>query len=235
MILILSDIHANLSALEAVLKEAYRKYDITALILLGDIVNYGMRPNETICRIKKIQTPAIANIWGNHEEAVIYRKYERFSSRRGAECAMYTTERLSPDSKKYITSEMNPSGFEEFTIGSLTCLAVHGSPDDFFWKSISPSRAREGYSTFDVVFSGHSHIPHYFETCDKECERKTVFINPGSVGQPRNLNPRAQYSVFDSENMQFFFCCAEYDIALEQGLYNDDIHPYYKERLSRGT
>ena len=65
--------------------------------------------------------------------------------------------------------------------------------------------------------------------------KKTVFINPGSVGQPRNHNPRAQYAILDTETGECQLLSAEYDIAYEQSLYQEEIDPFYKERLERGV
>ena len=70
-IAVLSDIHANLSALQSVLKDIREHAEIDAYILLGDIVNYGMRPNEVIAELEQLDKPILANIWGNHECAMV--------------------------------------------------------------------------------------------------------------------------------------------------------------------
>ena len=90
------------------------------------------------------------------------------------------------------------------------------------------------------MLSGHSHIPHLFEMMYPaerplyRNRRRTVFVNPGSVGQPRNHNPRAQYAYLDIAADTVHFNSVEYDIDLEQSLYTPDIDPFYRERLTRG-
>ena len=90
------------------------------------------------------------------------------------------------------------------------------------------------YESFDFVFSGHTHVPHLRYVFDKKTGRKTVFVNPGSVGQPRNCNPLAQYAVVDLENYAVSFEGVSYDIVKEQELFNEELHSYYRERLSKG-
>ena len=137
-IIILSDIHANLTALNRVLDCA----DLNAMdrvVLLGDIIDYGPRSNEVIERLLELdENKILVNIWGNHEQAVAKDYYERFSSERGKLCAKHTRSGLSERSFAYIRN-MNTKGFQEFDISGKHCLAVHGSLEDVFWKSIDLS------------------------------------------------------------------------------------------------
>ncbi|MDR3243597.1 MAG: metallophosphoesterase family protein, partial [Elusimicrobiota bacterium] len=93
---------------------------------------------------------------------------------------------------------------------------------------------------YDYALFGHSHIPLYFEkyfTVNNQSMRnkkKTVFINPGSVGQPRNHNNRACYAVLDTISGRLHLNNVEYDIAFEQKLYNAKVDEFYKTRLERG-
>ena len=83
---------------------------------------------------------------------------------------------------------------------------MHGSIEEVFWESIVPEEKHIGYEKYDFVISGHSHRSHVFSEFyydNNEImrnEKKTVFLNPGSVGQPRNHNPRAQYAIWDTNN-----------------------------------
>jgi len=69
--IVLSDIHGNLSALQAVLDDATKKYTVDGIIILGDLIDYGMRSNEVISEIQKLSYPIMVNLWGNHEKAVM--------------------------------------------------------------------------------------------------------------------------------------------------------------------
>ena len=240
-ILIMSDIHGNLSALEAVLKQENSR-QIEGMILLGDLIDYGPRSNEVIKRIQEISKSQIkVNIWGNHEKAIMESDDSRFSSERGKKSMAYTSRQLSENSKNYLEQEMRKEGYSEFELEGKKCLAVHGSREDFFWKSISHEERKEEYAAYDIVFSGHSHIPHYFEhfypmeNSVYRGKKKTVFINPGSVGQPRNHNPNAQYAVLDTETMTVRMCGVSYDIEKEMDLYSEEIDYFYKERLKLGV
>lgn len=239
MYLILSDIHGNLSSLRSVLNDATSKYKINSIILLGDLIDYGMRSNEVVDFISKIEIPIISNIWGNHENAIMNNNYSNFSAERGVKSAIRTSNILTSATKNYINTQMNNSGFEEILLGNCKALVIHGSIENPFWKPISAEHQSIEYQKYDYVFSGHSHKPHCFEVfyeCDNPLTRnkkKTIFINPGSVGQPRNLNPNAQYTVLD-ETGCIFMNCINYDIEYEQSLFNNEVDSYYRDRLTNG-
>lgn len=239
-ILLLSDIHGNLAALQAVLRDADVLDDIHSCILLGDVIDYGMHSNEVIELLKALPYPVICNIWGNHERAVCLDEYGRFSSERGRASAMHTKEHLSEDSWKYINDSMEHEGFFEFVCHGKKCLAVHGSYEDRFWKSIDIAGELHPYQAFDYVFSGHSHLPHFYEKFyaaddpDRRNRKKTVFVNPGSVGQPRNHNPMAQYAVIDLSSETILMKKVWYDIKKEQTAFTEQVDAFYKKRLELG-
>ena len=152
----------------------------------------------------------------------------------------FSAASLSPSTLAYI-NRMERSGSSKFTICGLNCLAVHGSLDDPYWKAISPSDVHGDYSEYDLVFSGHSHYSHFF-TCfypgnDPLLRNKKAvsFINPGSVGQPRNRNPLAQYAVLSLPSRRVELRSTEYDIAYEQSLYPSVVDEFYKTRLTYGV
>lgn len=240
-ILILSDIHGNQSAFQAVLDQAAAlRPDINACILLGDLIDYGMHSNEILQMIRQIPYPIICNIRGNHEAAILEDEYSRFSSDRGRNCARYTRSILNPESWEYFRNEMSAYGKNAFECDGKKCLAVHGSMEDIYWKSIRPESSLAEYSGYDYVFSGHSHLPHliekFYPTEDtrRRNKKKTIFINPGSVGQPRNLNPMAQFAVLDTGTEQVTFEKAAYGIATEQMSYQGQVDDFYRERLTWG-
>ena len=239
-ILILSDIHGNREALQSVLDMASNQYEIGACILLGDLIDYGMHSNEVVAMIRNIKYPVICNIWGNHEHSIVCGDYGRFSSERGRECAKYTKSVLSSQTLDYVKSEMINSGHLEFECAGRRCLAVHGSLADEYWRSITPEQTLEEYSKYDYVFSGHSHRPHFFERyasvddASTRNQKKTIFVNPGSAGQPRNLNAYAQFAVLHMEQERIVFEKAEYDIGKEQSAYQGQVDDFYRARLERG-
>lgn len=241
--LVLSDIHGNVSAFDAVFADC-RVEQFSGVILLGDLVDYGMRSNEIIQKITELETHEwniLVNIWGNHEKLVVDKDLERLSSDRGRVIAQYTAKQLSAKSVDYIDNHMKRSGIQEFEISGLRCLAVHGSLEDYYWKAIGPENLRGEYSTYDVVFGGHSHysycFTHFYSVNNPKLRNKkaVMFINPGSVGQPRNQNPYAQYAVFSLPSKRVELRAVEYDVAYEQALYPDEIDEFYKARLTKGV
>ena len=238
-ILILSDIHGNLSALDSVLKDS-KRFTIDAIAILGDLIDYGMRSNEVVNQIRSFKTPLLCNIWGNHEHAIMTDDYSHFSSIRGADCARYTKKLLSSDSIDYLNNMDGKSGISKFKVEGKSFLAVHGCLKDHFWGTVSPDGDFAGYEKYDYVLSGHSHLPHcfsFFYKCNNEeyrNKKRTVFINPGSVGQPRNHNPKAQYAVLDTDG-DVRLLGTDYNIKFEQSLYTQEIDSFYRVRLTRGV
>lgn len=236
---ILSDIHGNLAAMETV-AGYLQAHPVSGLLLLGDLIDYGMHSNEVVELIRALPYPVLCNLRGNHEQAILTEEYARFSSERGRDCAKYTRSVLSEGTWAYLRQEMSGGGMREFTLEGKPCLAVHGSLADVYWKSISPGQDLSAYKGYDYVFSGHSHLPHFFEVFHpvedpaNRNKKKTVFLNPGSVGQPRNLNPMAQFALLDTESGEVHMVRLPYDIAGEQKAYTGQVDEFYKVRLERG-
>ena len=241
-LLILSDIHANLSALNAVLQQASSHPSaISAALLLGDLIDYGMHSNEVIESIQKdFPYPILCTLRGNHELVMLTQDYRRLSSDRCRQCSQYTRTILSENTWRYITDTMYPAALQELQIDGKKCLAIHGSLEDPYWRSISPGERSTAYASYDYVFSGHSHFPHFFEVYyEADCpqtrnKKKTIFINPGSVGQPRNLTPMAHFAILDTDTGTVSMERAAYDIAREQQAYTGQVHDFYRKRLEYG-
>lgn len=239
-IAVLSDIHGNISALNTVLDDV-EKMGVDKFIILGDIVDYGIHSNEAIDILRKMDGKIICNIWGNHEYAVMKDDYTRFSSERGVVSAKHTKSILSKDSFDYIRDNMGDSGMAELKIDDRRILCVHGSADDSYWATIKPSSDMAGYMDYDYVLSGHSHIPHCFEQYyyiddpKMRNKRKCIFINPGSVGQPRNHNNRAQYCIVDFGTEEITFRKVDYDIQSEMEAFDGSVDDFYRERLRYGV
>lgn len=243
--LILSDIHGNVSAFDSVMKDCEQE-EFKGVIILGDCIDYGMRSNEIIKKLISLDRGAwknkiIVNIWGNHEKLVVDKDLERLSSDRGRVMARYTARQLSSESVAYINTAMNKEGIKNFELCGLRCLAVHGSLEDNYWKAICPENLRGEYSEYDIVLGGHSHyshcFTHFYESDRPEFRNKkaVMFINPGSVGQPRNHNPFAQYAVISLPSKRVELRSVKYDVAFEQSLFPNEIDEFYRIRLANGV
>lgn len=238
---ILSDIHGNLQALKEVHRDL-KCFPINGIILLGDLIDYGMESNEVVEYIQNELTyNIICNIWGNHERAIMLSDFRGFSSQRGVGSAKRTALLLNESSRKYLSAELVREGISEFELNGIRCLAVHGSIEDCYWKSILPENTHGDYSAYDVVFSGHSHYSHmftkFYEADNPEMRNKhaVMFINPGSVGQPRNHHPEAQYSIFDSDTLSVNMRSVPYNVKKTMDLFGDDVDCFYRDRLKNGV
>ena len=239
-LVLLSDIHANVTALKAVLYDIDTIGECDAYAILGDLVNYGPRPNEVIEKVQTLQKP-IVNLWGNHEYSIFGGSLERFATDRGRSVLQYTNTILTEESRAYLDKEMNHLGFQESVIDGKSILFIHGNLDDPYWGKFGIDKMNdERYAKYDYVISGHSHVPHYVEhffASDNAAYRnkkRTVFINPGSVGQPRNHNPYAQYGILDLNSGNYEHRTVWYDVEEEQKLFNDSVDKFYKDRLTLG-
>lgn len=232
---LLADIHANLTALETVLAYCDAKYGPIKLCLLGDYVDYGMRPNETLNRLASLKGRIMVNLLGNHEDALLdTTKAVRFSSDRGRAASKYTADIIAAKWLDYFRNELS-CGSQSLEVDGLRILCVHGDLTDVFWGKMADAErgGNEAYRQYDVVISGHTHIPllNYVATGKNH---STLFINPGSVGQPRNLNPNTQFAVLDTVDKSVVFESLSYDINAEYKLYDGSIDSYYAERLLTG-
>lgn len=241
MYAILSDIHGNLYAFEKVVEDM-DQFDIEGIILLGDLIDYGMQSNEVVEYISSNwKDRIICNIWGNHERAILTPDYNRFSSQRGVDSAKHTASQLSELSVEYLNINLIHEGLYEFELGDKRILAVHGSLDDNYWKAIGPDNVRGDYSSYDVVLSGHSHYTHMFsrfyeaDAPERRNKHAVFFINPGSVGQPRNHNPAAQYALLDINTMAVNLRAVKYDVESAMALYDGSVDDFYKSRLKKGV
>ncbi|MDR7416815.1 MAG: metallophosphoesterase family protein [Armatimonadota bacterium] len=202
---ILSDIHANLDALETVLQDLQGQ-GVDRVMCLGDFVGYGPEPNECVERLRPVLHLALV---GNHDLAALGRlNPERFNlfARMAIE---WTRQRLSPSVRAYLASLL-PRAEEE------GILFVHGSPRDPVEEYIlDPLTADENFRSepFSICFFGHSHLPVWFlhngvhtsvrplpSNAPVRLEEGTRhLVNVGSVGQPRDGDPRAAYLIYDAE------------------------------------
>ncbi len=241
MLAILSDIHGNLFALESVVNDL-SNYPVENIILLGDLIDYGQQSNEVANFIKnELPAPVIVNLWGNHEQAIIQKNYTGFSSERGKESARYTASILNSETVEYLENSCAKNCKAEFVINGKKILAIHGSLENPAWLGITPENLHGDYQNYDIVFSGHTHYSHCFtkfynsDAAEFRYKKSVLFINPGSVGQPRNHNPNAQYALIDTKNWSVYLRSVEYDINKAMSLFVGQVDSFYCERLRNGV
>ncbi|HEX2142687.1 MAG TPA: metallophosphoesterase family protein [Candidatus Limnocylindria bacterium] len=235
---VLSDIHANLAALDAV------RADLPAVDetwVLGDIVGYGPQPNEVI---RALQEMGARSVMGNHDGAAIGTVDVSWFNPDAARAIDWTSEVVDHNTRAYLASlpEMRREG-------ELT--AVHGSPRDPTWEYITGSGvAAENLAAFDtrICLHGHTHVPVIFAADDGQVRIVPAtpdlpitvaagrsLVNPGSVGQPRDGNPAASYMVLDTEAESVQFRRVAYDVEATQRLMRQHgLPPRLVERLSYG-
>lgn len=240
-LVLLSDIHANVTAFEAVLEDISRVGGIDGYALIGDLVNYGPRPNETIGMVRNLDRPIVVNLWGNHEYSLFGGDLERFATDRGRAVLRFTDSILTPQSRDFLDNEMDHQGYRQCMLDGRSVLFMHGHLDDPFWGKFGiAGMNNERFARYDYVISGHSHVSHYVEqffpseNAAYRNKKRTVFINPGSVGQPRNHNPYAQYGILDLRSGTYEHRCVRYDVSKEQQLFGDSVNAFYKDRLTLG-
>lgn len=221
-ILIISDIHANLVALETVLNAAG---DVDAVWNLGDIVGYGPRPRECVDRIVELK-PA-ASLIGNHDWAAIGRLALDEFNPVARYATYWTTAHLSAEHMSYLESLPN-------RVIEDNWMLVHGSPRHPVWEYVYTSRvAQQNFEFFDspVCFLGHTHIQlfisedmakrgispsHPVDGDVLDLSTGRFIVNPGSVGQPRDNNPQAAFAIFNPDTRIVTFRRVAYDIAETQ-------------------
>jgi diadenosine tetraphosphatase ApaH/serine/threonine PP2A family protein phosphatase len=220
---ILADIHSNLTAFRAVLKDLNRRGAVDRVWCLGDTVGYGPHPRECIALLREYDHLCVA---GNHDWAAVGNIDTSHFNPDAAAASQWTAERLTRDDIDYLRSLPLTLREGDFTL-------VHGSPREPIWEYIISTRsAEENFAHFETRFClvGHSHAPLVFELGqDGACqcrqppddlpldgEGKRLIINYGSVGQPRDGDPRAGYAILDTEAAAIQHHRIAYDITATQ-------------------
>jgi diadenosine tetraphosphatase ApaH/serine/threonine PP2A family protein phosphatase len=206
--LILSDLHANLEALDAVLAHADGQWD--RALVLGDLVGYGADPEAVIARVRALEPLAV--IRGNHDKVACGLEDARDFNVVARVAAEWTASRLSDADRAYLRAL--PAGPIEVDDRVQIC---HGSPfdEDHYIFDASDARQAIADASRPLCLFGHTHLPAIYRQVDYAFEgeapnpdRTTVvklqrgvryLVNPGSVGQPRDGDPRAAYAVLDDE------------------------------------
>jgi predicted phosphodiesterase len=241
-IAVLSDIHANLPALEAVASDLP---PVDEIWVLGDTVGYGPQPNEVIATL---QAMGARSVLGNHDGAAIGTVDAAYFNPDARAAIEWTAEAIGPNARAYIATLP-----EVRRDGALT--AVHGSPRDPIWEYITgPDIAKLNFSAFEsrLCLFGHTHLPVVYRSVDGQVDAAAgmpgepvrlgearALLNPGSVGQPRDGLADAAYAVLDLDgggsDSTFEFRRVRYDIDRTQRLMREvGLPPRLAERLSYG-
>lgn len=226
-VLIISDIHANFAAFETVLEDADGQWDI--IWFLGDLVGYGPDPNECVVELQKHKHIGLS---GNHDQAVLGNLDIKLFNREANFAINWTREALTPESIAYLESVPSKLVEAPFTL-------AHASPRYPVWEYIiDPGTAAENFDWFQTpyCFVGHTHVPIIFEEKTNSFREiymrapyyssdnniplalgeERLIINPGSVGQPRDSDPRAAYALLDTEELTCLFKRIAYPFHITQ-------------------
>ncbi len=240
-VLVISDVHANITALEAVLADAGKVDEVWCL---GDIAGYGPDPNECIERIQTL--PDLTCMMGNHDFAAIGDMALEVFNSDAKKALLWQRERLTDENREFLRS------FSQKPKVSGSVTLVHGSPRDPIWEYIMNTLvARINLDFFETLWClvGHSHFQAIFqyhaETDEMSIQvpgagenyelRERAILNPGSVGQPRDRDPRAAYALFNPQAKIWVPHRIEYDIkSVQKRILEAGLPPRHAERLAGG-
>jgi predicted phosphodiesterase len=239
-IAVISDIHANLHALEAVLAEIDAE-PIDEIWCLGDVIGYGPRPNVCVAAVRERAKLCLV---GNHDLGVLGRIDLAAFAGEAGDAARWTKTVLTEESASYLES-LSPSG------SATGVTLAHGSPRDPVWEYVltaAAAAAALAASEEPLVLVGHSHIALAIasmegtltgglapEGVQVDLAAAQHLLNPGSVGQPRDGDPRAAWIVIDEDTRRATFRRTEYPIEQTQAEMRElGLSPVLAERLARG-
>lgn len=198
---LISDIHGNLEALDAVLNEI-KKRKIKKIYCLGDVVDYGGSSNQCIEIIRKNK---ILSVMGNHDlNTVTLEKYQWFNS-TSKKALKITNKLLTEKNKKFLLKLPKKLLIENMFL-------VHASPRNNLYEYVYPEAENSVFEEFfkiakkQIIAMGHTHFPFIRKINDN------LIINPGSVGQPRDNNCKASFCVLDNITLKAKIIRIDYDI-----------------------
>lgn len=225
-ILVLSDLHSNATAMDAVLEAAKGRWDSS--VCLGDVVGYGPDPNYVTARLRELKTKTIR---GNHDKAVTGLMATEDFNPVAKAAVDWTRAELKPEHLAWLAA-LPPGPLESDGI-----VLVHGALQDEDEYVFTPEQALDGLldSTAGATFFGHTHHQGGFSYLDSQLEvlqirprasesfaalrierPRRYLLNPGSIGQPRDGDPRAAFAIADLEHQVVEFWRVPYDIAAVQ-------------------
>jgi len=226
---VISDIHSNLDALEAVIDEIPNAMPV---LCLGDIVGYGAQPNEVIEAVHGLKPHAV--LMGNHDYAVVTGDVEGFSTYASMAIA-WTRQRITSVNMQFLSKLRSEIHLE---IDQIPIGLYHASPRDSLFEYIYPQISDEeaesliNLSKCKVVLLGHTHIPMRLSV------KNRLLANPGSVGQPRDGNPNASlgFLTLSAGKCEFEYKRVEYDVeSAATKISQSGLPNFLANRLFKGT
>ena len=224
---ILSDIHGNLEALDAVIVHADAQ-GYTALLVLGDLVGYGADPNAVVARIQALG-PA-ASVRGNHDKVAVGMETADSFNMAARRAVSWTAAALTAETRTYLVDL--PEGPLLVDDDVEVC---HGAPsdEDKYLFDVADAAAALRDSRRPICLFGHTHVQLVYELSDDNLLTMSTFdmasgrrltldrsnkylVNPGSVGQPRDGDPRAAYALLDTESYELVLFRVVYPIRAAQ-------------------
>lgn len=247
-VLIISDIHANLTALDAVLADA-GQFD--AAWCLGDLVGYGPDPNECIARVR--EQPNLLCIIGNHDSAVLDQIDPFTFNTEARQTIEWTKRALTESSRIFLSNLPEKIDIQDQYQGLKNQVTLaHGSPRQPVWEYLLDIyTATQNFKNFDTAycFVGHTHLPIIFHFNEERSSAVPMIpepgtqiqlspraiINPGSVGQPRDRDARAAYMLYDPHEEILEYRRVVYDIeAVQERMRKADLPLRHIRRLEVG-
>jgi len=238
---IFSDVHSNLEALEAVV-EAYKKEAIDQYLCVGDVVGYAANPKECAFIVKSLAAQTVA---GNHDWAAVGLFSTEFFNPHAKNAILWTAKQLPEKEKDFFKNLKLVYTNEHLTL-------VHGTlsePEKFgYIEDLDGAQDSFWLQETDICFIGHTHVPGVFV---KDNKGKTTYsknevtvisggckylVNVGSVGQPRDDNPKASYCIFDTTRKKVYIKRLSYDIKKAQDkIFSSGLPLSLANRLEFGT
>ncbi len=230
-IAVISDIHSNIFALEAVLKDIQRRRNIDEIICLGDVVGYYPYPNQCIELVKE---QCSLTMLGNHDAGVIGDEPSFYFNPAAYEMITWTQENIKTGHLNWLTTLPRRRTIER---NGKSIYLVHGSPFKIF-DYMDPHSEKHWNTTLseafkitetDVLMVGHTHVPV------RKKYKEKYFLNPGSVGQPRNGVPGAYYAIMNTSPFNISKIHLKYDFSpLQEKMDELDLPKSLSDRLNHG-
>lgn len=237
-IALFGDIHANLEALEAVLKDASEQ-GVTEYVCMGDIVGYNADPSACLEIVRAMNCPTVK---GNHDEDASGSHSLESMNPVAAAALEWTRQQLTNEQRQWLARLRMVRQVSDFTV-------VHSTLDQpANWNYVTnrfDAMSNFSYQFTPICFHGHTHVPRVYMKTDKVQEvfsdsvaiedGAKYFINVGSVGQPRDGDWRACYAIYDLEQQMVVFRRVDYDIAeTQRKIMAAGLPPMLAERIQEG-
>lgn len=223
-ITVVSDVHANLAAVEAILQRAEQHQALDQIWSMGDLVGYGPRPSECLALLRGYP---FVSVTGNHDAAAVGKMDTSEFNPAAAEANAWTAGRLTETDISYLRDLPE-------TVTNAGITLVHGSLRSPLWEYIFTQDIAAGHfrrQQTDYGFFGHTHLPMVFEEVPGrarpiiyplsdgdviELGARRLIMNPGGAGQPRDGDPRTAYAIYDTDERTVSFYRIPYDIERTQ-------------------